>query len=92
MTLFQEFNSWKSPPALQISPVPEIDSKAPSSSKLPVPDKDGKPIIISFLRHCGCPGTSAFRASLTLLQMNIYNFNFHKQISGYSVIHYPALE
>jgi hypothetical protein len=58
MTVLQELNSWMSPPALQLSPVPKVGSTAPLSPKLPTQNADGKPTIISFLRHCGCPCTS----------------------------------
>jgi hypothetical protein len=55
MTFQQELNSWKSPTALQTSPAPVVGSKAPSSSKLQIPSANGKPTVITFLRHCGCP-------------------------------------
>ncbi|RDW83156.1 thioredoxin-like protein [Coleophoma crateriformis] len=55
MTVQQELASWMSPPALNVSPVPEIGSEAPSSSALPLPNPNNKPTIVTFLRHCGCP-------------------------------------
>jgi hypothetical protein len=55
MTFQQELNSWKSPPALRTAATLEIGAKAPSSSKLQLPDPNGKPTVITFLRHCGCP-------------------------------------
>lgn len=55
MTFQQELNSWLSPKSLTTSPAPELNSKAPSTSKLTLPAADGKPTIITFLRHCGCP-------------------------------------
>ncbi|EKD13062.1 uncharacterized protein L3040_007143 [Drepanopeziza brunnea f. sp. 'multigermtubi'] len=55
MTFKQELGSWMSPKILTTSPVPEINSKAPSDSKLPLPPSNGKPTIVTFLRHCGCP-------------------------------------
>ncbi len=55
ITLRQELSSWAFPAALSTSPVPAIGSRAPSTAKLPLPARDGKPTIIAFLRHCGCP-------------------------------------
>ncbi|QSZ30574.1 hypothetical protein DSL72_000130 [Monilinia vaccinii-corymbosi] len=55
MTFQQELNSWLFPPPTNVQPPPEINSKAPSSSKLAFPNANGKPTIITFLRHCGCP-------------------------------------
>ncbi|ESZ96920.1 hypothetical protein SBOR_2714 [Sclerotinia borealis F-4128] len=55
MSFQQELNSWFSPPSTDVQLPPEINSKAPSSSKLPFPNPNGKPTIITFLRHCGCP-------------------------------------
>ncbi|KAF8864161.1 hypothetical protein BDZ45DRAFT_701973 [Acephala macrosclerotiorum] len=55
MTFQQELSSWLSPTPLTTSPAPEIGTKAPSTEKLPFPPKSGKPTIVTFLRHCGCP-------------------------------------
>jgi hypothetical protein len=55
MTFQQELKSWMSPTAVNTSPAPEVGAKAPSSSKLPIPNPNGKPTIVTFLRHCGCP-------------------------------------
>jgi hypothetical protein len=55
MTFQQELNSWLSPTAITASPAPEIGAKAPSTSKLPIPNGNGKPTVVTFLRHCGCP-------------------------------------
>ncbi|KAJ7149742.1 hypothetical protein C8R43DRAFT_887808 [Mycena crocata] len=55
MTLRQELSSFWSPKAKSTSPVPAIGSKAPSSNALRVPAADGRPIVLTFLRHCGCP-------------------------------------
>ncbi|TVY22817.1 hypothetical protein LHYA1_G008275 [Lachnellula hyalina] len=55
MTFQQELNSWWFPKALTTFPVPEVGEKAPVSSKLPLPNQNGKPTVIAFLRHCGCP-------------------------------------
>lgn len=56
MTFQQELSSWFSPtPANTNTPpeAPAIGSKAPDTAKLRV--GNGKPTVIAFLRHCGCP-------------------------------------
>ena len=55
MTWQTELNSWLSPPSVQTAETPTVGQKAPPTPKLNIPAKDGKPTIISFLRHCGCP-------------------------------------
>ena len=60
MTFQQELNSWLSPSPTDVQSPPEINSKAPSSSKLPLPNSNRKPTIITFLRHCGCPVSFCF--------------------------------
>ncbi|KAH9900552.1 hypothetical protein F4778DRAFT_739449 [Xylariomycetidae sp. FL2044] len=49
----QEWESFKTPPAKEMSPVPIVGSKAPENDNLKLPSD--KPTIIVFLRHCGCP-------------------------------------
>ncbi|KAF2853705.1 hypothetical protein T440DRAFT_389479 [Plenodomus tracheiphilus IPT5] len=55
MTWQTEFWSWMSPSSVKTSEVPEIGQKAPSTPKVNIPANNGKPTIVSFLRHCGCP-------------------------------------
>ncbi|PYH92817.1 hypothetical protein BO71DRAFT_15563 [Aspergillus ellipticus CBS 707.79] len=55
MTITQEATSWLSPPSIPLSPAPVTGQKAPSCPQLPQPAENGKPTVISFLRHCGCP-------------------------------------
>lgn len=50
-----EIPSWIAPPPLRLSPVPHEGARAPSSEQLDLPCHDGKPAVIAFLRHCGCP-------------------------------------
>jgi hypothetical protein len=66
MTFQQELNSWMSPTAVTTSPAPEVGTKAPPS-KLPIPSPNGKPTIVTFLRHCGCPCTAPYPSSQHLL-------------------------
>lgn len=51
--LYKELQSFKTPPAKQVAPLPKIGDLAPTHEKLQLP-RD-KPAIILFLRHCGCP-------------------------------------
>ncbi|KAF8216833.1 hypothetical protein K438DRAFT_1901435 [Mycena galopus ATCC 62051] len=55
MTFRQELNSFWVPKAKTTQPLPEVGSKAPSSDRLQLPNPDGRPTVITFLRHCGCP-------------------------------------
>ncbi|EGX91640.1 hypothetical protein CCM_05798 [Cordyceps militaris CM01] len=42
-----------SPVKKEVAEVPEVGAAAPSSDKISL--TDGKPTVIVFLRHCGCP-------------------------------------
>ncbi|KAJ5776190.1 uncharacterized protein N7511_001201 [Penicillium nucicola] len=59
MSVFKELSSWSSPSYIQTSPTPSVGNKAPSCSRLLLPADNGKPTVISFLRHCGCPVAEA---------------------------------
>jgi hypothetical protein len=50
-----ELESWKTPAPVEVLPVPEVGHKGPNSSSIPMPPANGKPSVITFLRHCGCP-------------------------------------
>ncbi|KAF9733125.1 hypothetical protein PMIN06_004670 [Paraphaeosphaeria minitans] len=50
-----ELQSWMSPTSLQTANAPDVGENAPSSSRLALPAEDGKPLVVTFLRHCGCP-------------------------------------
>jgi hypothetical protein len=56
MTFQSEFWSWMSPSAVKLGIVPAVGEQAPSS-QVDLLAHDGRPTIISFLRHCGCPCT-----------------------------------
>jgi hypothetical protein len=60
MTLQQELSSWLSPTPVETFAAPEVGSIAPSTPLFALPSNDSKPIIITFLRHCGCPCVSIF--------------------------------
>ncbi|KAF2807979.1 uncharacterized protein BDZ99DRAFT_510065 [Mytilinidion resinicola] len=55
MTFQQELKSWWSPTKVEISPVPAPGQQAPSTDRLPILSSGGKPTVVTFLRHCGCP-------------------------------------
>lgn len=55
MTFQQEFQSWRSPPSIEVSTPPAPGSPAPSTGLLSFPYPTHKPVIVTFLRHCGCP-------------------------------------
>ncbi|KAF2638145.1 hypothetical protein P280DRAFT_471806 [Massarina eburnea CBS 473.64] len=55
----QAFSSWKTPPAPPnpVAEPPKVGARAPSSVKLKFPAIDGRPVVVIFLRYCGCPFT-----------------------------------
>ncbi|KAL8823393.1 MAG: hypothetical protein Q9191_005895 [Dirinaria sp. TL-2023a] len=55
MTFRQEFASWLGPAKVPTSSPPSIGSPAPSITSLTFPHPSGRPTILTFLRHCGCP-------------------------------------
>ncbi|OAL45105.1 hypothetical protein IQ07DRAFT_591943 [Pyrenochaeta sp. DS3sAY3a] len=55
MTFSTEFWSWTAPASLKTAETPLVGQQAPSVPKLSIPAQDGKPTIVTFLRHCGCP-------------------------------------
>ncbi|KIW04224.1 uncharacterized protein PV09_04531 [Verruconis gallopava] len=59
MTFAQELASWRAPPKIPVATPPTIGSKAPSTPALPIPAVDGRPVVVTFLRHCGCPFAEA---------------------------------
>ncbi|OLN87554.1 hypothetical protein CCHL11_06186 [Colletotrichum chlorophyti] len=55
MSFAQEWASWMSPSKLDLSNPPKAGDSAPSTNQLKFPRADGKPVVVTFLRHCGCP-------------------------------------
>jgi hypothetical protein len=49
------------PTSHTVSEPPEIGQKAPQTEKLEI-GSDGKPTLVTFLRHCGCPCTFALQS------------------------------
>ena len=70
MTFQQEVASWTFPSQLPYSPIPSIGANVPSTSQFHLPEPDGKPTILTFLRHCGCPFAEktflSFRATASI--------------------------
>lgn len=57
------FSSWQAPPtAFPVADPPTVGVRGPSNSKLRFPTIDGRPVVVLFLRFCGCPCKSAFWA------------------------------
>lgn len=57
------FASWQSPPA-PTNPVrepPLIGARAETNPKLKFPAMDGRPVVVLFLRYCGCPCKSSLQ-------------------------------
>jgi hypothetical protein len=57
LTVPNSLKSWATPPPppVEIAPVPILGTRAPGTNKLRLPVEDGRPSIVVFLRHCGCP-------------------------------------
>lgn len=53
----KSWQSWATPPPppVEVGVPPAIGTRAPSSMKLRFPSGDGRPTVVVFLRHCGCP-------------------------------------
>jgi hypothetical protein len=50
------FSSWQAPPPpTAVREPPIIGERAQTSPKLPFPSVDGRPVVVLFLRYCGCP-------------------------------------
>jgi hypothetical protein len=49
--------SWQTPipPPVEVAQPPVVGDRAPSNVKLSLPIGDGRPSVVVFLRHCGCP-------------------------------------
>lgn len=55
-------DSLKTPEKKEVAEFPKVGAAAPNSDKIPLPD--GKPTVIVFLRHCGCPCKSDIQATI----------------------------
>lgn len=52
--VLQSINPFTSSPST--SPLPQIGSSAPSAlGDLTLPSGTGHPVLVAFVRHCGCP-------------------------------------
>ncbi|TIC99134.1 hypothetical protein CH35J_005125 [Colletotrichum higginsianum] len=55
MSFAQELASWMAPAKLDLGIPPKAGDPAPSAELLGFPRADGRPAVVVFLRHCGCP-------------------------------------
>ncbi|KAG6986535.1 hypothetical protein G7Y79_00078g099890 [Physcia stellaris] len=57
MSYQQELKSWLSPSPISTALPPSSGDKAPFTTLLPIPSASasGNGLVITFLRHCGCP-------------------------------------
>ncbi|KAK2001915.1 hypothetical protein LX36DRAFT_569227 [Colletotrichum falcatum] len=55
MSFTQELASWMSPTKLALGSPPKAGEPAPSTDSIKFPRADGRPAVVVFLRHCGCP-------------------------------------
>ncbi|KAH7414499.1 hypothetical protein DE146DRAFT_627531 [Phaeosphaeria sp. MPI-PUGE-AT-0046c] len=52
------FSSWQAPPVqTPVRDPPIIGEKVQSNPKIQFPTVDGRPVVVLFLRYCGCPFT-----------------------------------
>ncbi|PQE30220.1 chitinase 3 protein [Rutstroemia sp. NJR-2017a WRK4] len=53
----KSWKSWANPPPaiIEVTPAPVIGTRAPNAPKLMLPAAGGRPTVVVFLRHCGCP-------------------------------------
>ncbi|KAI4603565.1 hypothetical protein KJ359_003381 [Pestalotiopsis sp. 9143b] len=65
MSLAQEWESWKTPEAKEVQPVPKTGEQAPVVENFKL--KTDKPTLIVFLRHCGCPFAEKTFKALTAI-------------------------
>ncbi|KEY64315.1 hypothetical protein S7711_06359 [Stachybotrys chartarum IBT 7711] len=64
-SFWQEVDTLRAPPPKDVAPAPKLGSEAPTSPKLPL--ADGRPTLVVFLRHCGCPfAEKTFKALSTI--------------------------
>lgn len=82
MSLAQEWESFKAPPAKEVSPAPQVGSKAPEHPNLELPTD--KPTVIVFLRNCGDPFAEKIFKNLTALSVR------HKEVHFIAVSHSSA--
>lgn len=79
MTLRQELGSWFSASGPAPSEAPKLGSKAPDGPKI-TPGR-GRPLVVAFLRHCGCPF-----AEKTFLNLR-ETANAHRDMDFYAFSH-----
>jgi predicted transport protein len=80
MTFQQELSSWNpfNNPQTSVKDVPQVGTQAPSVGPLRIPREDKKPVIISFLRHCGCPCNYDLQVRNPILTVAVAEKAFHQ--------------
>ncbi|KAH8761918.1 hypothetical protein BGZ57DRAFT_576851 [Hyaloscypha finlandica] len=78
LTVPNALKSWATPPPppIEIAPAPVLGTRAPASSKLRLPALDGRPSVVVFLRHCGCPFAEKTFLELRRLANKFPRLNF----------------
>lgn len=78
LTVPNALKSWATPPPppIEIAPAPELGTRAPESNKLRLPALDGRPSVVVFLRHCGCPFAEKTFLELRRLANKFPRLNF----------------
>ncbi|KAF1994614.1 hypothetical protein P154DRAFT_501641 [Amniculicola lignicola CBS 123094] len=63
------FESWQTPPPppTPVREAPIVGDRAPTNPKLKFPAIDGRPVVVLFLRFCGCPFTEKLFLQLRAL-------------------------
>ncbi|KAH7001809.1 hypothetical protein EDB80DRAFT_685009 [Ilyonectria destructans] len=79
---FKGFETWKSPEPKDVAPALKVGFFAPSSPQLSLPD--GRPTIVVFLRHAGCPFAEKTFKNLAALS------DKHKDVHCVAVSHSSA--
>jgi hypothetical protein len=74
MTFNQELNSWFSPSGPEPAEPPALGQKAPETPKLNL--TPGRPTVITFLRHCGCPFAEKSFLNLRDIAKEHYDVDF----------------
>lgn len=75
MTFLTELQSLLVAASFQTAGAPVLGSRAPSTEVLELPEPAGRPVIITFLRHCGCPCAS-YRSTSACIHLISTGFFF----------------
>ena len=64
----KSWQSWATPtpPPIEVASAPVIGTRAPTSMKLRLPTGDGRPTVVVFMRHGGCPCRSLYPVAIRM--------------------------